>query len=67
MITRNGKIARLPKQVRDDLNDRLEDGAPGRQLASMLKDLNQDLAPSTRTNREPNATAIHRPHPTESN
>ncbi len=39
MTTRNGKIARLPKQVRDDLNDRLGDGEPGKQLVEWLNGL----------------------------
>ncbi len=39
MITRSGKIARLPKQVRHDLNSRLEDGAPGKQLVDWLNGL----------------------------
>ncbi len=39
MTTRNGKIARLPKRIRDDLNDRLEDGAPGKQLVEWLNGL----------------------------
>ncbi len=39
MTTRNGKIARLPKQVRHDLNGRLEDGEPGKQLVEWLNGL----------------------------
>jgi hypothetical protein len=38
-ITRNGKIARLPKAVRDELNRRLSDGEPGNQLVTWLNDL----------------------------
>jgi hypothetical protein len=38
-ITRNGKIARLPKAVRDELNRRLADGEPGNQLVAWLNDL----------------------------
>ena len=39
MITRNGKIARLPRQVRHHLNCRLEDGEPGKQLVEWLNGL----------------------------
>jgi len=39
MITRNGKIARLPKQVRHHLNGHLEDGEPGKQLVEWLNGL----------------------------
>jgi hypothetical protein len=35
-MTRNGKIARLPKAVRDELNQRLEDGEPGPSLLAWL-------------------------------
>ena len=35
-MTRNGKIARLPRAVRDELNRRLEDGEPGPQLLAWL-------------------------------
>src|SRR5580704_14002274 len=38
-VTRNGKIARLPKSVRDELNRRLTDGEPGNQLVAWLNDL----------------------------
>ena len=38
-VTRNGKIARLPKAVRDELNRRLSDGEPGNQLVTWLNDL----------------------------
>lgn len=34
--TRNGKIARLPKPVREELNRRLENGEPGRALVEWL-------------------------------
>jgi hypothetical protein len=37
--TRNGKIARLPKHVRNQLNSRLEDGQEGKQLVQWLNDL----------------------------
>ncbi len=39
MTTRNGKIARLSKQVRHDLNGRLQDGEPGKQLVEWLNRL----------------------------
>jgi hypothetical protein len=35
-VTRNGKIARLPKAVRDELNRRLSDGEPGKELVKWL-------------------------------
>jgi hypothetical protein len=37
--TRNGKIARLPKAVREELNRRLCDGEPGNQLVAWLNAL----------------------------
>jgi hypothetical protein len=38
-ITRNGKIARLPKTIRDELNRRLSDGEPGKDLVEWLNAL----------------------------
>lgn len=38
-VTRNGKIARLPKTVRDELNRRLSDGEPGNELVVWLNTL----------------------------
>ncbi len=38
-MTRNGKIARLPKAVRDALNRRLAEGEPGRRLVTWLNGL----------------------------
>lgn len=38
-MTRTGKIARLPKHVRDQLNRRIEDGEPGKQLVEWLNGL----------------------------
>jgi hypothetical protein len=38
-MTRTGKIARLPRQVRDELNRRLRDGQKGSQLAAWLNAL----------------------------
>ena len=35
-MTRNGKIARLSRAVREDLNQRLDDGVPGKQLVAWL-------------------------------
>jgi hypothetical protein len=35
-MTRNGKIARLPKAIRDQLNKNLEDGMPGCRLVDWL-------------------------------
>lgn len=39
MKTRTGKIARLPKSIRDDLNLRLENGADGPELLAWLNAL----------------------------
>jgi len=36
--TRNGKIARLPKDIREELNRRLEDGEPGKHLVAWLNE-----------------------------
>ena len=38
-VTRNGKIARLPKAVREELNRRLSDGEPGKELVAWLNGL----------------------------
>jgi hypothetical protein len=38
-MTRNGKIARLPRYLRDNLNCRLQDGEPGRNLVVWLNSL----------------------------
>jgi len=35
-MTRNGKIARLPRAIRDSLNQRLHDGETGRHLVRWL-------------------------------
>ena len=37
--TRTGKIARLPRAVRDQLNQRLDDGQPAKQLVAWLNSL----------------------------
>lgn len=37
--TRTGKIARLPRSVRDELNRRLDEGAPGKKLVAWLNSL----------------------------
>jgi len=39
MISRRGKIARLPRQVREELNRRLQNGVPGRELVGWLNGL----------------------------
>ncbi|MDR3404929.1 MAG: hypothetical protein P4L99_20665 [Chthoniobacter sp.] len=39
MNTRNGKIARLPKAIRDELNQRLQDGIEGKSLVEWLNGL----------------------------
>jgi hypothetical protein len=38
-MTRNGKIARLPREIRDQLNRRLQNGHPGKQLVAWLNSL----------------------------
>ena len=38
-MVRNGKIARLPHEVREELNRRLRDGEPGDRLLSWLNEL----------------------------
>jgi hypothetical protein len=38
-MTRNGKIARLPRDIRNQLNRRLDDGEPGVQLVTWLNSL----------------------------
>ena len=38
-MTRNGKIARLPRPIRDELNRRFRDGEPGVQLVDWLNGL----------------------------
>jgi hypothetical protein len=35
-MTRNGKIARLPQAVRDELNQRLQDGRKGVELIQRM-------------------------------
>src|SRR5262245_647500 len=48
-MARNGKIARLPREIREDLNRRLQDGEPG---GSLLERLNALLAVSAVLARE---------------
>jgi len=38
-MTRNGKIARLPRTLRNQLNQRLHDGEPGKRLLEWLNAL----------------------------
>ena len=38
-MTRNGKIARLPKEIREQLNQRLNDGRQGKELVVWLNSL----------------------------
>jgi len=47
-MTRNGKIARLPKGVRDQLNQRLENGEQGKGLVEWLNSLPEVEAVITR-------------------
>jgi hypothetical protein len=39
LMTRNGKIARLTRAIRDELNRRLQDGEPGVRLVAWLNGL----------------------------
>jgi len=41
MKTRTGKIARLPREIREQLNRRLQDGEPGKRLVDWLNALPQ--------------------------
>jgi hypothetical protein len=43
-MTRTGKIARLPREIRDQLNRRLSDGEPGSQLVIWLNSLPESQA-----------------------
>ena len=38
-MTRNGKVARLPRDIRNQLNRRLQDGEPGTRLVEWLNSL----------------------------
>jgi hypothetical protein len=38
-MSRNGKIARLPQQIREQINRRLENGEEGKQIAEWLNTL----------------------------
>lgn len=40
-MTRTGKIARLPREIREQLNSRLEDGEPGSKAVAWLNELPQ--------------------------
>jgi hypothetical protein len=40
-MTRNGKIARLPRHLRDELNQRLDDGEQGKDLVQWLNGLEE--------------------------
>lgn len=40
-MTRNGKIARLPKAIRDRLNQQILDGVPGKDLVRWLNGMNE--------------------------
>src|SRR5687768_16339512 len=48
-MTRNGKIARLPRRIRDQLNQRLDNNEPGRNLLEWL-------------NRQPGASHVLTEH-----
>jgi hypothetical protein len=47
-MTRTGKIARLPKIIRDQLNQRLDDGEQGARLVTWLNSLPEVQAILTR-------------------
>jgi hypothetical protein len=47
-MTRTGKIARLPKIIRDQLNQRLDDGEQGAPLVAWLNSLPEVQAVLTR-------------------
>ena len=38
-MTRNGKIARLPQSIREQINRRLQNGQPGKQIVAWLNTL----------------------------
>ncbi|MCB1211249.1 MAG: hypothetical protein KDK97_18130 [Verrucomicrobiales bacterium] len=40
-MTRNGKIARLPRAIRDRLNQQIQDGVPGKDLVRWLNGMNE--------------------------
>jgi hypothetical protein len=40
-MTRTGKIARLPRHIRDQLNRHLDDGEPGNRLVEWLNSLDE--------------------------
>ncbi len=42
--TRNGRIARLPRSIREELNQRLDEGEPGKDLVSWLNSLPEVVA-----------------------
>ena len=42
-MTHNGKIARLPRDIREELNQRLDDGEPGGCLLEWLNSLSADF------------------------
>jgi hypothetical protein len=60
MKTRNGKIARLPKKIREELNHRLEDGCTGPQLVEWLNGLPevQELLEAEFNNQPVNETNL---------
>ena len=63
-MSRNGKIARLPRVVRDELNRRLEDGEQGARLVEWLnarEDVQAVLPPSPRLRRAGKAEWDGRP------
>lgn len=42
--TRNGRIARLPRAIREELNQRLDEGEPGKELVAWLNTLPEVVA-----------------------
>ncbi len=55
-MTRNGKIARLPDKIRNQLNRRLQDGEPGNVLVEWLNKL-PAVKPSKSDSIRPNPTS----------
>ncbi len=48
-MKRNGKIARLPRAIRDELNRRMDDGQTGQELLPWLNGLPQAKIPAPLT------------------
>jgi len=60
-VTRNGKIARLPRSVRQELNRRLDDGEEGKKLVvwlNALPDVQNHRGPGVRRESDPGAKSL---------